>query len=132
MPKSSEKDSSENIQLEPLSRTPRRHESTDPAEIDAKAPLRHAARKTCDSGMCNILLCLVKFLFHVAKYYIHMNFITQKIIRNVLQLINSDNFNEKTDIKCNMNFINWLHSVLARNNFRQKVMCARLCYTFIS
>ena len=44
------KDSSENIQLEPLSRTPRRHESTDPAEIDAKAPLRHAARKTCDSG----------------------------------------------------------------------------------
>lgn len=55
MPKSSEKDSSENIQLEPLSRTPRRHESTDPAEIDAKAPLRHAARKTCDSGM----LCLV-------------------------------------------------------------------------
>ncbi|XP_025987257.2 endoplasmic reticulum aminopeptidase 1 isoform X2 [Solenopsis invicta] len=49
MPKSSEKDSSENIQLEPLSRTPRRHESTDPAEIDAKAPLRHAARKTCDS-----------------------------------------------------------------------------------
>ncbi|KAG5335962.1 AMPE aminopeptidase, partial [Acromyrmex heyeri] len=50
MPKGSPgKDSSENIQLEPLSRTPRRHESTDPAEIDAKAPLRHAARKTCVS-----------------------------------------------------------------------------------
>ncbi|XP_071654206.1 endoplasmic reticulum aminopeptidase 1 isoform X2 [Temnothorax longispinosus] len=49
MPKGSpEKDSSENIQLEPLSRTPRRNESMDRAEIDAKAPLRHAARKTCD------------------------------------------------------------------------------------
>ncbi|XP_077259452.1 endoplasmic reticulum aminopeptidase 1 isoform X1 [Temnothorax americanus] len=49
MPKESpEKDSSENIQLEPLSRTPRRNESIDRAEIDAKAPLRHAARKTCD------------------------------------------------------------------------------------
>lgn len=68
MPKGSPgKDSSENIQLEPLSRTPRRHESTDPAEIDAKAPLRHAARKTCDSGTCNIL-CFLKVLFHVAKY----------------------------------------------------------------
>jgi len=67
MPKgSSEKDSSENIQLEPLSRTPRRNESTDPAEIDAKAPLRHAARKTCDSG--NILLRFIKFLFYLAKY----------------------------------------------------------------
>ncbi|XP_011878756.1 PREDICTED: endoplasmic reticulum aminopeptidase 1-like isoform X2 [Vollenhovia emeryi] len=49
MPKGSPgKDSSENIQLEPLSRTPRRTESIDPAEIDAKAPLRQASRKTCD------------------------------------------------------------------------------------
>lgn len=57
MPKGSPgKDSSENIQLEPLSR---RNESIDPAEIDAKVPLRHTARKMCDLGTCNILLCLV-------------------------------------------------------------------------
>lgn len=68
MPKGSPgKDSSENIQLEPLARTPRRNESIDPAEIDAKAPLRHAARKTCDLGTCNTLYFL-KFLLHVAKY----------------------------------------------------------------
>lgn len=68
MPKGSPgKDSSENIQLEPLSGTPRRNQS-DPAEIDAKAPLRHAARKTCDSGIYKNLLCFIKFLLHIAKY----------------------------------------------------------------
>lgn len=57
MPKGSPgKDSSENIQLEPLSRTPRRNESIDPAEIDAKVPLRPASRKTCDLGTCNIFM----------------------------------------------------------------------------
>ncbi|XP_011645641.1 endoplasmic reticulum aminopeptidase 1-like isoform X2 [Pogonomyrmex barbatus] len=51
MPKGSPgKDSSENIQLEPLSRTSRQNESTDATEIiDVKAPLRHGGRKTYDS-----------------------------------------------------------------------------------
>ncbi|RLU25456.1 hypothetical protein DMN91_001612 [Ooceraea biroi] len=46
------RDSSENIRLEPLSRTPRQTESTDAAE-DAKTPLKHGTRKTCDSGDSN-------------------------------------------------------------------------------
>ncbi|XP_029156919.1 endoplasmic reticulum aminopeptidase 1-like isoform X3 [Nylanderia fulva] len=50
MPKgSSGKDSSENIQLEPLSRTSRQNESADTTE-DVKEPLR---RKTCDLGDSN-------------------------------------------------------------------------------
>lgn len=53
MPKgSSGKDSSENIQLEPLSRASRQNESADTTE-DVKAPLRHT-RKTCDIGTYNI------------------------------------------------------------------------------
>lgn len=55
MPKgSSGKDSSENIQLEPLSRASRQNESADTTE-NAKAPLRHT-RKTCDLGTYNIIL----------------------------------------------------------------------------
>lgn len=51
MPKgSSGKDSSENIQLEPLSRASRQNES-DTTE-DVKAPLRQ--RKPCDLGMYNM------------------------------------------------------------------------------
>lgn len=53
MPKgSSGKDSSENIQLEPLSRASRQNESADTTE-DVKAPLRHT-RKTCDLGTYNM------------------------------------------------------------------------------
>lgn len=50
MPKGSPGKDSENIQLEPLARTPKHVESADSTEADAKAPLRRA-RKTCDSGM---------------------------------------------------------------------------------
>lgn len=85
MPKGSPgKDSSENIQLEPLSRTPRRNESIDP-EIDAKAPLRHAARK-CDLGTCNIL-CFFKFLLHIAKYVYWIRIALCKNIWNAIQSI---------------------------------------------
>ncbi|KAM0730528.1 Endoplasmic reticulum aminopeptidase 1 [Formica fusca] len=55
MPKgSSGKDSSENIQLEPLSRASRQNESADTTE-DVKAPLRHT-RKTCDLEDSNAVL----------------------------------------------------------------------------
>ncbi|XP_020293712.1 endoplasmic reticulum aminopeptidase 1-like isoform X2 [Pseudomyrmex gracilis] len=48
MPKGSPGKDSENIQLEPLARTPKHVESADSTEADAKAPLRRG-RKTCDS-----------------------------------------------------------------------------------
>lgn len=84
MPKGSPgKDSSENIQLEPLSRTPlsRRNESIDPAEIDAKAPLRHARK--CDLGMCNFLLYFVKFLLYVAKYICMLDMLMISVINKI-------------------------------------------------
>lgn len=65
MPKGSPGKDSENIQLEPLARTPKHVESADSTEADAKVPLRRS-RKTCDSGM--FLCCIILYIISPCEY----------------------------------------------------------------